>query len=56
MCDPNTVPERALAYRALNHLAANLPVPVDAVTASAPGLDPGISIANADLALDNMSR
>ncbi len=49
VCDPNTVPERALAYRAFNNLAANTKVPVDAVTASASGLDPDISIANADM-------
>jgi potassium-transporting ATPase KdpC subunit len=49
VCDPNTVPERALAYRQLNKLAANVAVPVDAVTASASGLDPQISVANADL-------
>jgi K+-transporting ATPase ATPase C chain len=30
-------------------MAANAPVPVDAVTASASGLDPDISIANADI-------
>jgi K+-transporting ATPase ATPase C chain len=49
VCDSNTVPERALAYRALNNLAANVKVPVDAVTASASGLDPDISPANAQL-------
>jgi len=49
VCDSNTVPERVLAYRQLNNLGPNTPVPVDAVTASASGLDPGISIANADL-------
>ena len=49
VCDPDTVPERVLAYRALNNLAATVKVPVDAVTASASGLDPDISIANADL-------
>ena len=47
VCDPNTVPERAIAYRRLNGLAAGTPVPVDAVTASGSGLDPGISVANA---------
>jgi potassium-transporting ATPase KdpC subunit len=49
VCDTNTVPERAMAYRQLNGLAANAKVPVDAVTASGSGLDPDISIANADL-------
>jgi len=49
VCDPNTVPQRAKAYRALNHLGAGVKVPVDAVTASASGLDPDISIANARL-------
>jgi potassium-transporting ATPase KdpC subunit len=47
VCDANTVPERAIAYRAFNGLAANAKVPVDAVTASASGLDPDISPANA---------
>ena len=47
VCDPNTVPERAIAYRQLNGLAPTAPVPVDAVTASGSGLDPGISVANA---------
>jgi potassium-transporting ATPase KdpC subunit len=46
-CDPNTVPERTLAYRQFNGLPANASVPVDAVTASASGLDPDISVANA---------
>jgi K+-transporting ATPase ATPase C chain len=49
LCDPNTVPERAITYRTLNDLPANTKVPVDAVTASASGLDPAISPANADL-------
>ena len=49
VCNPNTVPQRVLAYRALNGLGANVKVPVDAVTASGSGLDPDISIANADL-------
>jgi K+-transporting ATPase ATPase C chain len=41
------VRDRATAYRKENHLADNAPVPVDAVTASASGLDPDISLANA---------
>jgi K+-transporting ATPase ATPase C chain len=47
VCDPNTVPQRVIAYREENGLAANASVPVDAVTASFSGLDPDISIANA---------
>src|SRR5271166_5519346 len=47
ICDPNTIPERAIAYRAFNGLAANAPVPSDAVTASGSGLDPDISVQNA---------
>ena len=53
VCDPDTIPERALAYRAFNGLAANASVPVDAVTASGSGLDPDISVQNA---LDQAAR
>jgi potassium-transporting ATPase KdpC subunit len=49
VCDPNTVPERALAYAQFNRLAANTKIPVDAVTAGFSGLDPDISPANATL-------
>jgi K+-transporting ATPase ATPase C chain len=49
VCNPNTVPERALAYRQLNKLGNSVKVPADAVTASASGLDPDISVANARL-------
>src|SRR5204862_2967265 len=45
----DAVTERADAYRQENGLAAAAPVPVDAVTASASGLDPEISPANAAL-------
>jgi potassium-transporting ATPase KdpC subunit len=53
VCNPNTVPERVLAYRQFNGLAAGVAVPVDAVTTSGSGLDPDISEANA---LDQASR
>jgi K+-transporting ATPase ATPase C chain len=46
-CDPNTIPERAIAYRQLNGLPPRAPVPVDAVTSSGSGLDPDISVQNA---------
>lgn len=46
---PPAVVERVAAYRELNGLDATTPVPVDAVTASASGLDPDISVANARL-------
>jgi K+-transporting ATPase ATPase C chain len=42
-----TVRERVSAYRKENGLAADVTVPVDAVTASGSGLDPEISVANA---------
>ena len=44
-----SVAERIEKYRADNKLSSSTPVPVDAVTASASGLDPHISIANAML-------
>jgi potassium-transporting ATPase KdpC subunit len=47
VCYSGTVPERVAAYRQLNGLTPNAPVPIDAVTASGSGLDPDISIANA---------
>jgi K+-transporting ATPase ATPase C chain len=43
------VNQRVAAYRSFNQLDANTQVPVDAVTASGSGLDPDISVANADL-------
>ena len=44
-----SVSERVAAYRKENGLAPTQEVPVDAVTASASGLDPDISVANAKL-------
>jgi K+-transporting ATPase ATPase C chain len=45
----SSVADRVKAYRAENGLADSVLVPVDAVTASASGLDPEISVANARL-------
>lgn len=50
------VSARAVAYRQENGLAADARVPVDAVTASASGLDPDISLANAQLQLARVAR
>jgi potassium-transporting ATPase KdpC subunit len=47
ICDPNTVPERAIAYRQFNRLPAGVPIPIDAITDSGSGLDAAISIQNA---------
>jgi potassium-transporting ATPase KdpC subunit len=48
-CYSGTIPQRAIAYRSLNNLPADAVVPVDAVTGSGSGLDPQISVANAQL-------
>jgi K+-transporting ATPase ATPase C chain len=50
------VSQRVKAYRELNGLSADTKVPVDAVTASASGLDPDISVANARLQAGRVAR
>jgi K+-transporting ATPase ATPase C chain len=50
------VGQRVKAYRKLNGLPADTQVPVDAVTASASGLDPDISVANARLQAKRVAR
>jgi K+-transporting ATPase ATPase C chain len=52
----NEVKSRVIAYRRLNGLSRNAAVPVDAVAASASGLDPHISIANADLQVARVAK
>jgi len=52
----DTVVDRVDRYRDVNGLAAREPVPVDAVTASASGLDPHISVANARFQAPRVAR
>ena len=51
-----TVRARVAAYRTENGLAADAPVPADAVTASASGLDPHISPENARIQARRVAR
>jgi K+-transporting ATPase ATPase C chain len=44
------------AYRSDNGLVTNAPVPADAVTESASGLDPHISVANAELQIPRIAK
>jgi K+-transporting ATPase ATPase C chain len=50
------VKQRAIDYRKENGLAKDAEVPVDAVTASASGLDPQISVANARIQAHRVAR
>lgn len=52
----DAVAERTKAYRQENGLSLDAPVPVDAVTASASGLDPDISIANAKIQAGRVAK
>lgn len=52
----DTVAQRVAQYRADNGLTPDATVPVDAVTASASGLDPHISVANAQLQLQRVAQ
>jgi len=50
------VAQRISDYRAENNLETNAPVPADAVTASGSGLDPHISVANAELQVPRVAK
>jgi K+-transporting ATPase ATPase C chain len=56
VCNPNTVPQRIIAYRQFNGMPTDATVPVDAVTASGSGLDPDISVANALLQAPRVAK
>ena len=52
----DAVQERIAAFRKENGLSENAPVPVDAVTASASGLDPDVSLATALLQVNRIAQ
>lgn len=52
----NAIKERVPAYRAENGLNKSDPVPADAVTASGSGLDPEISLHNAELQIPRVAK
>lgn len=52
----DTIAQNIAAYRTQNNLDTNTPVPADAVTASASGLDPHISLRNAELQAPRVAK
>jgi potassium-transporting ATPase KdpC subunit len=50
------ITQNIASYRADNNLATNAPVPADAVTESASGLDPHISLANAEIQIPRVAK
>ena len=54
--DFDGVKDLAAAYRSENHLPAGAAVPVDAVTRSASGLDPNISVAAAEFQIARVAQ
>jgi potassium-transporting ATPase KdpC subunit len=52
----DAIKQRIVAYRAENNLKPTDPVPVDAVTASGSGLDPEISLRNAELQVPRVAK
>ena len=52
----DTIKQNIASYRAQNNLDTNTPVPADAVTASGSGLDPHISVRNAELQAPRVAK
>ena len=52
----DTIKQNIASYRAQNNLDTNTPVPADAVTASGSGLDPHISVRNAELQVPRVAK